>query len=119
MLRRVGTGVRGLRVDFVLRPQEGRLVGERHALRDAFPRESELLVGEALRHDRPATDLLAPGHAYLNKRLARHHSLPGVRGSQFRRVALPNGVRGGLLRQGSVLSVTSYATPTSPVLRGA
>ncbi|MFH5802822.1 DUF1592 domain-containing protein [Alienimonas sp. DA493] len=88
-------------------------------LRDAFRRESELLVADVLRTDRPVTDLLAPGHAYLNERLAMHYGLPGVRGSRFRKVPLPDNARGGLLRQGSVLTVTSYATRTSPVLRGA
>ncbi|QDT15008.1 DUF1592 domain-containing protein [Alienimonas californiensis] len=88
-------------------------------LRDAFRRESELLVADVLRNDRPVTDLLAPGYAHLNERLATHYGLPGVRGSRFRKVSLPDNTRGGLLRQGSVLTVTSYANRTSPVLRGA
>ena len=58
-------------------------------------------------------------YTFLNERLAKHYGIPNVYGSRFRRVTLaPESKRGGLLRQGSVLSVTSYATRTSPVLRG-
>ena len=88
-------------------------------LRRAFRRETELLFAEVLRGDRPVTALLDPGHAWLNERLAVHYGVPHVAGSRFRRVdaADANG-RGGLLRHGGVLTVTSYATRTSPVLRG-
>ena len=58
-------------------------------------------------------------YTFLNERLAKHYGIPNVYGTRFRRVTLaPESHRGGLLRQGSVLSVTSYATRTSPVLRG-
>src|SRR5262249_1455620 len=58
-------------------------------------------------------------HTYLNERLARHYGIPHVYGSWFRRVPTEDdSVRGGLLRQGSILTVTSYATRTSPVIRG-
>jgi mono/diheme cytochrome c family protein len=88
-------------------------------LRQAFRRETEELFGEVLREDRGVLDLLRPGHTYLNERLAKHYGIPGVYGDRFRRVDLgPDGDRGGLLRQGSILTVTSYATRTSPVIRG-
>jgi hypothetical protein len=88
-------------------------------LRQAFRAESELLFAEVMRDDRPVLDLLHSDHAWLNERLAKHYGIPNVYGSQFRRVALgPDDMRGGLLRQGSVLTVTSYATRTSPVIRG-
>lgn len=88
-------------------------------LRQAFRRETELLFEEMMRDDRSVLDLLVPDHTYLNERLARHYGIPHVNGSRFRRVDLSaNRVRGGLLRQGSVLMVTSYATRTSPVIRG-
>ena len=61
----------------------------------------------------------APNYTFLNERLAKHYGIPHVYGSRFRRVALDeDSERGGLLRQGSILTVTSYATRTSPVLRG-
>jgi len=64
-------------------------------------------------------DLLKADYTFLNERLARHYGIPNVYGSRFRRVALDrDSERGGLLRQGSVLTVTSYATRTSPVIRG-
>jgi hypothetical protein len=88
-------------------------------LRQAFRRETELLFESTIRDDRSVLDLLKTDHAYLNERLAKHYGIPHVYGSRFRRVALgDDDVRGGLLRQGSILTVTSYATRTSPVIRG-
>ena len=88
-------------------------------LRQSFRRETELLFEEVLREDRSVLDLLKSDHTYLNERLARHYEVPNVYGSHFRRVPVGEaGVRGGLLRQGSILMVTSYATRTSPVIRG-
>jgi hypothetical protein len=88
-------------------------------LRQALRRETELLFEEVIREDRSVMDLLKSDHAWLNERLAKHYGIPHVYGPRFRRVALePGSERGGLLRQGSILLVTSYATRTSPVLRG-
>ena len=88
-------------------------------LRQAFRRETELHFETVLREDRSVLDLLKADYTFLNERLAKHYGIPSVYGSQFRRVALDrNSERGGLLRQGSVLTVTSYATRTSPVIRG-
>ena len=88
-------------------------------LRQAFRRETELLFEEVMREDRSILDLLKSDHSWLNERLAKHYSIPHVYGPRFRRVALePESERGGLLRHGSILTVTSYATRTSPVIRG-
>jgi hypothetical protein len=88
-------------------------------LRQAMRRETELLFEEIVRDDRSVLNLLQADHAYLNERLAKHYGIPHIYGSHFRRVSLgPDSPRGGLLRQGSVLTVTSYATRTSPVIRG-
>src|SRR5262249_14260483 len=88
-------------------------------LRQALRRETELLFEEVIREDRSVLDLLKSDHVWLNERLAKHYGIPHVYGPRFRRVALePGSERGGLLRQGSILLVTSYATRTSPVLRG-
>ncbi|MBC7818713.1 MAG: DUF1592 domain-containing protein [Planctomycetaceae bacterium] len=88
-------------------------------LRQAMRRETELLFEEVLRDDRSVLDLLKPDHAWLNERLAKHYGIPHVSGTRFRRVPLkPGSERGGLLRHGSILTVTSYATRTSPVIRG-
>lgn len=88
-------------------------------LRQAFRRETELHFETVLREDRSVLDLIKANYTFLNERLAKHYGVPNVYGSQFRRVALDrDSVRGGLLRQGSILTVTSYATRTSPVLRG-
>jgi hypothetical protein len=88
-------------------------------LRQAMRRETELMFTEILREDRTVLDLLRADHTFLNERLAKHYEIPHIYGSHFRRVALgPDSQRGGLLRHGSVLTVTSYATRTSPVIRG-
>lgn len=65
------------------------------------------------------SDLIGADFTFLNERLAKHYGIPNVYGSRFRRVDLdPSMKRGGLLRQGSILTVTSYANRTSPVIRG-
>ena len=88
-------------------------------LRQAFRQETELFFDSVVREDRSALTFLRSDYTFLNERLARHYGIPNVYGSRFRRVTLsPASKRGGLLRQGSVLAVTSYATRTSPVLRG-
>jgi len=88
-------------------------------LRQAFRQETELLFESVMREDRSVLDLLKSDHTYMNERLARHYGISNVYGSRFRRVSVgDDSVRGGLLRQGSILTVTSYATRTSPVIRG-
>jgi len=88
-------------------------------LRQAFRLETELFVDSVLRDDRSVLDLLRADYTFLNERLAKHYGIPHVYGSRFRRVTLePASRRGGLLRHGSILAVTSYATRTSPVIRG-
>lgn len=90
-------------------------------LRLALREETELFVESVLREDRSIVDLISADYTFLNERLAKHYGIAGIYGSRFRRVSFandPGRQRGGLLRQGSVLTVTSYATRTSPVIRG-
>ena len=88
-------------------------------LRQAFRKETELFVESVLVEDRGALDLLKADYTFLNERLAKHYGIPNIYGSRFRRVRVdPDSHRGGLLRHGSILTVTSYATRTSPVIRG-
>jgi hypothetical protein len=87
-------------------------------LRDAFQQETELFLESMLREDRSVKDLLDADYTFLNERLARHYGIPGIYGSHFRRVQLPDDTRKGLLGHGSILTVTSYANRTSVVLRG-
>jgi hypothetical protein len=88
-------------------------------LRVAFRRETELFIDSILRDNRSVVDLLTANYTFLNERLAKHYGIPNIQGSHFRRVTFPpDSPRGGLLGQGSILAVTSYATRTSPVLRG-
>ena len=89
-------------------------------LRQALRRETELFFASIVREDRSVLDLIKADYTYLNERLAKHYGIPHVYGSRFRRVNLDqHSPRGGLLRHGSILTVTSYATRTSPVIRGA
>jgi hypothetical protein len=84
-----------------------------------FREETERFVASTIREDRSVTELIDADYTYLNERLARHYDVPGVYGSHFRRVALPDlEQRGGLLGQGSLLVTSSYPDRTSPVLRG-
>jgi hypothetical protein len=87
------------------------------SLRAALEHETELFVDSVLRGGKSVTDLLTANYTFVNERLAKHYGIPNVLGSYFRRVDLPRG-RSGLLGQGSILTVTSYSTRTSPVLRG-
>ena len=88
-------------------------------LRQAFREETEHHFREIMRENRSVLELIDSDHAYLNERLAKHYGIPHIYGAHFRRVDLPDdSKRGGLLRQASILSVTSYAHRTSPVLRG-
>ncbi len=87
-------------------------------LRQSFQRETELFFVSILREDRSVVDLLSADYTFVDERLAKHYGIPGVYGSRFRRVELPDDSRRGLLGQGSILLVTSVATRTSPVARG-
>ncbi|HEY8551661.1 MAG TPA: DUF1592 domain-containing protein [Vicinamibacterales bacterium] len=89
-----------------------------HYLRLSMRRETELFVDSIFRGDRSILDLLDARYTFLNERLARHYGIEGVEGPEFRRVTLKDPVRGGILTHASVLTVSSYATRTSPVLRG-
>ena len=88
-------------------------------LRRDFSREAEAFLRSILLEDRSVVDLLTADHTFLNERLARHYGIPGVHGSQFRRVTLVDKARWGMLGKGAVLLRTSYGDRTSPVLRGA
>jgi hypothetical protein len=88
-------------------------------LQQAFARETELFVESILGEDRSILDLIDANHTFLNERLAKHYGIPNVYGSDFRRVTLADdSPRRGLLGKGSILTLTSYGTRTSPVLRG-
>ena len=89
-------------------------------LREAMLRETELFVQSIFRDDRSILELVDADYTFLNETLARHYGIvePRVKGDQFQRVTLTDRTRGGLLTQGSVLTVTSNPTRTSPVKRG-
>ena len=88
------------------------------ALRQSFFTETQLLVSSIFREDRSLLDLLSADYTFVNQRLAEHYGIPRVYGSHFRRVAVADVNRRGLLGQGSVLTVTSYPNRTSVVQRG-
>jgi hypothetical protein len=87
-------------------------------LRQSLLTETEMFFGSIVNEDRNVLDFLNANYTFVNERLAQHYGIPNVYGPRFRRVTLNDEARRGLLGQGSVLTVTSYATRTSPVLRG-
>ncbi len=87
-------------------------------LRLAFQTETKLFFEYIFRNDRPLLELLDADYTFVNERLARHYDIPEVYGNHFRKVSLKNMPRGGLLGQGSILTVTSYANRTAPTIRG-
>jgi len=87
-------------------------------LREAMKQETTLFFDAVLREDRPLTEFLDADFTFLNERLARHYGIAGVKGPDFRRVELESSQRGGILSHAGVLTVTSYPTRTSPVIRG-
>ncbi len=110
-----------LRALEAVKPDERLFIDFDDNLRAALRTETELFFASVLEEDRSVLDLISADYTYLNERLARHYGIPHVIGSRFRRVSFaddPARQRGGLLRQGSLLTVTSYATRTSPVIRG-
>ena len=87
-------------------------------LRQSMRRETEMLLESIVREDRSVIDLINADYTFVDETLAKHYGIPNVRGSRFRRVAIADEARRGLLGQGSFLLVTSVANRTSPVSRG-
>ena len=87
-------------------------------LRQAMQTETEMLFASVMRENRPVSEFLTADYTFINERLARHYGIPGIYGSQFRRIAITDESRKGLLGQASILTVTSYPNRTSPVQRG-
>jgi mono/diheme cytochrome c family protein len=88
------------------------------SLREAFIAETEMFLESQMREDRPLTEILTANYTFVNERLAKFYGFPNVYGSHFRRVTSSDPRRQGLLSQGSILTLTSYSTRTSPVVRG-
>jgi len=87
-------------------------------LADAMLQETELFFTSLVREDRPVFELYTADYTYVNERLARHYGMAGITGDHFRRVTYPDDTRRGLLGHASILTLTSHAGRTSPVLRG-
>ena len=105
--------------DTAVRPGDPYSLAFDESLRRGMLRETELFFDSIVRENRPALDLLTADYTFLNERVATHYGVPDVQGSHFRRVALPaRSPRRGLLGHGSILTLTSHAIRTSPVLRG-
>jgi hypothetical protein len=107
-----------LRNAAAVQPDEDQFPDFGEDLRQGFRRETELLFEHILRDNRSVVELLSADYTFINERLARHYGIANVRGSHFRRVSLDDPARAGLLGHGSILTVTSHANRTSPVVRG-
>ena len=102
-----------------VRPGEHYALAFDETLRQSMQRETELFLDSVMRENRGVMELLTADYTFLNERLAAHYGIPNVQGSHFRRVELPaDSPRRGLLGHGSILTVTSPAIRTSPVIRG-
>ena len=106
-------------LETTVRPGEPFSVAFDESLRQSMLRETELFVDGLVRGNGSIVELLTADYTFVNERLAEHYGISGVTGSHFRRVALsPETHRAGILGHGSVLTLTSHAIRTSPVLRG-
>jgi mono/diheme cytochrome c family protein len=101
-----------------IRPDPDKFPDWSPELRDAMKQETQLFFAAMLRDDRPLGEFLDARYTFLNETLAEHYGIPGVRGGDFRRVALTTPERGGVLGQASVLAISSYPTRTSVSVRG-
>jgi mono/diheme cytochrome c family protein len=101
-----------------LRPDEDVFPDFDDNLRQALQRETELLFENVVLEDHSILELLSADYTFVNERLARHYRMPNIYGDQFRRVAVGDDFRRGLLGHGSILALNSYANRTSPVTRG-
>ena len=103
----------------VVHPDQAKFLDFDEGLRHAMRRETELFIGSIIHNDSSVLDILNANYTYINERLARFYGIPGVRGPEFQRVDVSDTRRGGgVLAQASILTISSYATRTSPVLRG-
>lgn len=102
----------------VVKPDPQRFPEWDAELRDAMRTETTMFFDYVLRQNRPMADFLDARYTFLNERLAKHYGVPGVTGPEFRKVELTTDQRGGILSQASVLTVSSYPTRTSVVIRG-
>ena len=101
------------------RPDQKAFMDFDENLRNSFIQETELFADSQVREDHGVTELLTANYTFVNERLARHYGIPNIYGPRFRRVTFPDDRRAGILGQGSLLTVTSMSTRTSPVKRGA
>jgi len=102
-----------------LQPDPAKFPEFNNELRRDMLRETQLFFQSIIRDDRPIADFISANYTFVNQRLAAFYGIPNVQGAEFRRVELPpDSHRGGILTQASVLTVSSYPTRTSPVLRG-
>jgi hypothetical protein len=89
------------------------------SLRAAMTTETEMFFNSIIQEDRSVLDFLDANYTFVNERLAKHYGMTGIKGDDFQRVTFsPNDHRGGLLTEGSILTITSYPNRTSPVQRG-
>lgn len=113
-----GQWLRTKDLDTTVKPDTGKFPAYTPTLRNAMIEETTDFFDTIIREDDSLLHLLDADYTYLNEELAKHYGIEGVQGTAMRRVSLPDHRRGGVLTMGSVLTLTSYAQRTSPVLRG-
>ncbi len=101
-----------------LTPDKGYYPAWDEELREAIIREPEVFFEYVVQNDKSILDFLNADYTFVNERLAKHYGISGVRGSEFRKVQLPDTRRGGVIPMASTMTITSNPTRTSPVKRG-
>jgi hypothetical protein len=101
-----------------IKPDPDKFAAFTPEVREAMKKETEIFFSYIMRYDRSILEFLTAKYTFLNEPLAKLYGIPGVKGDQFRKVDLTGTPRVGVLTQGSVLTVSSYPTRTSPVIRG-
>jgi mono/diheme cytochrome c family protein len=101
-----------------MKPDPDRFLYWGPALREAMKTETRMFFDHILRNNRPLREFLDASYTFLNDRLAKFYGIEGVTGPEFRKVDLTTNERGGLLTQASILTITSYPSRTSVVIRG-
>lgn len=102
----------------IVRPDPERFPTWNPQLKAAMQEETKRFFLDLTRTNASIMNLIDARYTFLNETLAKHYGIPNVTGENFRKVALPDGKRGGILSMASVLTVSSYPTRTSPILRG-
>ena len=102
----------------IVEPDTRRFPEFKGSVANAMKRESQSFFDHILRENLSIIDFLNADYTFVNEKLAKYYGLRQVKGDKFQKISLQGTPRGGILTQGSILTLTSTPTRTSPVKRG-